>query len=175
MMMMITKETIRIRLVLLRNKMCRCFLFYFFKVLCLISRIPNVALGTKPHCSSVWFSSVKNSFVPMTNKSKSNGSFLRQKKTTRKDMMFDIERIELLFFRKNLFDIFYGTSNFHFDHITLLTIMRTNTKCTEWKIIINISFVFTYCAEKKRDPFKFELIALSILPITTCCGFLFTL
>ena len=90
-------------------------------------------------------------------------------------MMFDIERIELLFFRKNLFDIFYGTSNFHFDHITLLTIMRTNTKCTEWKIIINISFVFTYCAEKKRDPFKFELIALSILPITTCCGFLFTL
>ena len=52
---------------------------YFLASWDLISRIPKVALGTRPHCSRVCCSSVKKSFVPMANKSKSNGSFLNEK------------------------------------------------------------------------------------------------
>lgn len=52
---------------------------YFLASGVLISRIPKVALGTRPHCSRVCCSSVKKCFVPMANKSKSNGSFLNEK------------------------------------------------------------------------------------------------
>ena len=104
-----------------------------------LTRIPNVAFGTKPYCSSVWFSSVKNDFVPIANKSKSNESFLKNKIQT----ISFLEKQKILLLCNSLFNIFYCTCCFHFYHIRLLTIMRTNTKCTEWNGIISIRFIFT--------------------------------